>query len=135
MMLSKSSRYFLLLIFLMMPISAFAETWNLIERGIQYIKIDAADVENRLWQHLESFSDTKFQARDKYIYQYQFTGENRIKIFALCAEWENANLRKDFLVIFNGGSCYFFIEYNYKNHRFSKLQINEVTKHVGNSAS
>ena len=134
-MLVRFSRCLVLLISLVLPISAFAETWNLIERGIQYIKIDMAEVENRLWQHIELSSDTKFQARDKYVYQYQFTGENKMKIFALCAEWENANLRKDFLVIFNGGSCYFFIEYDYKNHRFSKLQVNAVTKHVGDSAS
>ena len=119
----------------MMPVSAFSGTWNLIERGIQYIKLDVADVENKLWQHLAESSNTKFQNRDKYTYQYQIIGKNRMKIFALCAEWENANLRKDFLVIFNGGSCYFFIEYNYKNHTFSNLQVNEVTKHAGNTAS
>lgn len=80
-------------------------------------------VENKLWEYLNNTSQVKFRAREKYKYQYTKEGE-KIYINAFCDSWEKRNLNNELVIVKDGGSCYFRINYNLKTEKFSKLYVN-----------
>ena len=81
-------------------------------------------VENLLWMHVAENSDREFKPRESYNYQYQVLGNNLYKINALCNTPRTNDLSKNYLLVDDGGSCYFELEYNSLTKTFSKLYVN-----------
>ena len=59
-----------------------------------------------------------------YTYQYVITNNDDIFINAFCNTLNRENLNRELLVVEDGGSCYFQINYNLKTGIFSKLSVN-----------
>ncbi len=122
----KLVKKFALLLLSIYPFCAFPGEWIAVDGGLVEIDLVESAVEDSLWQYLEKSSKATFEPRDTYTYQYRAVNESRMKIFALCEtfDFDSESLRKDFLIVMDGGSCFFDIEYNYKTGVFSKLHVN-----------
>jgi len=81
-------------------------------------------VENLLWTHITKNSDRDFEPKKFYNYQYQVLGNNIYKVNAFCNALGAANISENYIVVDDGGSCYFEIEYNSSTKIFSKLYVN-----------
>jgi len=81
-------------------------------------------VENLLWVHITGISDRKFETRESYNYQYQVLGDNIYKINAFCNALGTESISENYIIVDDGGSCYFEIEYNSSTNTFSKLFVN-----------
>ncbi len=90
-------------------------TWN--EQKVEY----------SLWEFLATKKTYKFLSKEKYTYQYQANiknGKEEVYINAFCKERKSLNLRKDFVFVLDGGSCYFQINYNPETGEFYNLRVN-----------
>ena len=113
-----------ILILLLIPTGAFAAHWVAVDSGVVEIKLDSVRIENRLWSYIDDNSTTKFEPRNTYTYQYKAINHSEILINALCEVDSTKPLHTEFVIVFDGGSCYFQITYNFKTGEFSKLQVN-----------
>ena len=69
-------------------------------------------------------SNRKFEPKEKYTFQYKATSSEEIYINALCDTFERKDLHKELVMVFDGGSCFFQINYNLKTGKFYELQVN-----------
>ncbi|MDH3763449.1 MAG: hypothetical protein OEU50_20935 [Gammaproteobacteria bacterium] len=122
----KLIKYLVQLLLSIYPFSAFPGDWIAVDGGVVEIDLVENAVEDSLWQYLEKTSKATFELRSAYTYQYKAVDESRMKIFALCEtfDFDSESLRKEFIVVMDGGSCFFDIEYNYKTGVFSRLHVN-----------
>ena len=107
-------------ILILLPNINYAGEWY----AIGDVKINEKTTEENLWGYLNKKSTKKLKARETYSYQYTAKNNNNIYINAFCNKWSRENLNKELLVIKDGGSCYFQINYNQKTGQFTELRIN-----------
>jgi hypothetical protein len=103
---------------------AIAGDWITVDGGIIEVNLDQNAVENRLWSYLSTNSKREFEQRSTYTYQYQAVSNEVIKIYAMCNVRSKENLHKEFVMVFDGGSCYFEVKYSIKTGEFSELHVN-----------
>ena len=103
---------------------AFAGEWIAVDGGVVEIKIDSLSIENDLWAYIHNNSAIKFEPRNTYVYQYLAISNSEILINALCRVDAKKSLHSEFVIVFDGGSCYFQVNYNFKTGTFSKLYVN-----------
>ncbi|OZY85708.1 hypothetical protein CBP51_01245 [Cellvibrio mixtus] len=117
-------------IMVLLSLRCYSSEW--IAVGQQPDLPNAGQLESQLWKYLENNSKTEFQPREIYRYQYKFIGESLILINALCIQSPEVEaelgtypgptieeLKKQLYQVQDGGSCFFSIKYNLKNHRLS----------------
>lgn len=109
---------------LLLSTSAYAGEWIRVKGGVSAVKIDCLAIEGKLWKYIKKASKIKFQPKENYLYQYKIINIDEIYINALCETYSNKDLENDFIVVFDGGSCFFQITYNLKEDSFSKLFVN-----------
>lgn len=85
---------------------------------------DELDVENQLWKYIKNEHNGNFEKRETYDYQYQVLGSQRYKINAFCNSPGTENIRHAYLVVVDGGSCFFEVEYNSATSLFRNLYVN-----------
>lgn len=99
--------------------------------------IDTSLIERQIWSHLEENTEIEFEARELYKFQYKRINTNELHINALCSpkksgesnlgtfpQPSNEELAREFYEVYDGGSCYFRINYNIRSGEFSKLYVN-----------
>lgn len=84
---------------------------------------DEKVVEDDLWRYVIMEHSGEFESRSSYQYQYQLLGNDAVKIQAVCNEFENSKLHTEWLVVDDGGSCFFEMEYNFSTKVFSNLYV------------
>ncbi|PHS14985.1 MAG: hypothetical protein COA86_15095 [Kangiella sp.] len=107
--------------------SVQAGDWFAVDGGVIEIKLDKESMETSLWKYIDSFSDRKFEPRKKYSFQYKVVTEDVIKIHAMCYIFGEVNddaLSKNFIIVDDGGSCFFEISLNLKTGDFFELYVN-----------
>lgn len=82
-----------------------------------------------LERELERFLSTKpaglLLPLDKYIFQYKFLQETKVKIHGLCIdEFNTDELTDEFIVVRDGGNCFFSIDFDIRTKTFDHLNIN-----------
>ena len=107
-----------------LSVSSFAGDWIAVDGGIVELDLKQKEVEENLWAFLENQSDFVFQAKESYSYQYQVKTENELYINAFCSDLGKHNLHQDFLVVMDGGSCFFQATLNLLNGQFTLLGVN-----------
>ena len=112
------------IIFFIIPASSYAGKWVQVEGWAVKLIINPNSLEDKLWSHLNINSDTNFKDRESYWYQYKTINDSEIYINALCKVSKPELLEEDFIVVFDGGSCFFQITYNFKTDKFYDLQVN-----------
>ena len=117
-------KYLYILFVFLLPSTLHASEWIAVDGGVIEIKLNAEEVENKLWLYIKKESTRKFEPRDKYTYQYKAVNNQEIYINALCDTFGEKSLHKEFVMVDDGGSCFFQISYNIKTGQFSKLQVN-----------
>ena len=117
-------KYLSILFLSLLPSTLYAGEWIAVDGGVVEIKLKAEEVENKLWLYIKKASTRKFETRDKYTYQYKAINNKEIYINALCDTFGEKSLHKEFVMVDDGGSCFFQINYNFKTGKFSKLQVN-----------
>ena len=104
--------------------NALASEWIAVDGGATEIDLKQNAIEDKLWRFLKGQSEYEFQKRETYIYQYQAISDEVIQINALCDVPDRSKLSKQFYYVFDGGSCYFQIQYNINTGKFSNLYVN-----------
>lgn len=113
-----------LLLVMLLATAAHAGDWIRVKGGEFDVKLDSLAVEHRLWVYIKNESKIVFMPREQYIYQYQAINAEEIYINALCDNPGEKNLDKEFIVVLDGGSCFFQVIYNLKSAGFSRLLVN-----------
>lgn len=103
---------------------SYAGDWIAVDGGAVEINLRQQELENRLWQFLEQHSDYVFLERNSYTYQYQAKTKTELYINAFCDSFDKQNLHEEFLIVFDGGSCYFQISLNLETDEFTHLNVN-----------
>jgi uridine kinase len=104
---------------------AFAGSWFQVKDWSVPLKVNTVALENMLWDYIKNNSKQEFEPKDSYTYQYKTINENELLINALCyAEYSKEELTRNFVMVDDGGSCYFQATYNFKTHTFVKLVVN-----------
>lgn len=122
----KASVMLLFIIFLTLT-TAHAGEWIVVDGGSIKIDLNEKKVEHSLWEFLATKKEYKFLPKENYTYQYQSNvknGKEEVYINAFCKERKQLNLHKDFVVVLDGGSCYFHIKYNPEIGEFYNLSVN-----------
>ena len=107
-----------------LPVTSFAGDWIEVEGGVMELDIKQEEVEESLWSFLENKSDISFQVRESYSYQYQAKTKDELYINAFCNALGKRDLHKDFLIVMDGGSCFFQATLNLLNGEFTLLGVN-----------
>ena len=103
-----------------------AAEWIQVKGGVAEFNFQQEKLENMLWEFVVSSSDNKFEPRADYTYQYQMITDSTLKIRALCNISNNYNLSANFLLVRDGGTCYFEAHYNTVSEKFIGFYINGV---------
>lgn len=106
------------------PSSAYSGDWIEVAGGVFEVDIVHSEIENALWSYLNKTTEVTFSPRANYTYQYQAISKNILRINAMCDVDETGGLNKEFVIIFDGGPCYFNVKYNLKTGEFTELFIN-----------
>ena len=114
-----------------------AGEWFIVGSGKAEAEVNTEIVEAKLWEFLAAKSKEQFRPKESYRFQYKFVSKNEIYINALCGsaskgtndvgvmpDFTSEQLTKDFINVFDGGSCYFGVKFNTEKHTFSKLLVN-----------
>lgn len=101
-----------------------AGEWIQVKDSSVTIEVDPIKMESKLWDYIALNSTQQFLPRNSYMYQYKTINDSELYINALCDDYENDNLSERFIIVFDGGSCYFQAVYNFKNNEFIKLEVN-----------
>lgn len=102
---------------------AAGEWIQVIDRPVD-VEIDPIKMETELWDYIALNSTQQFLPRSSYIYQYKTINDSELYINALCDDYDNDDLSERFIIVFDGGSCYFQAIYNFKSNEFIKLDVN-----------
>lgn len=63
----------------------------------------------------------------KYTFQYKFLTESKVEIHGLCMEISDKEyLTRGFIMVSDGGNCFFTIEFDSEKLTFDKLRINGI---------
>jgi len=116
-----------LAVILTMSSLSYAGEWIAVDGGS--IEIDLNDKENEddLWVFLSTIEDHKFYPRKEYLYQYQANIRYKLEelhINALCYTERRDDLHREFVVVDDGGTCYFQVKYKFKTGTFYDLSVN-----------
>lgn len=103
---------------------ALAGEWIEVEGSKVEVDLQQVEVEENLWQFLAKQKQYQFEERSKYIYQFQAVSSEIVQINALCHVYERSKLSSEFFHIFDGGSCFFQVQYNLKTGKFKNLNVN-----------
>jgi archaellin len=117
----------LLLLILLTSGVIHAGNWIAVDGGSNGIDLNETKIENSLWTFLEAKKQYKFFPRKNYTYQYQANiknGEEEVYINAFCEIQKRKDLHKYFIVVKDGGPCYFQIKYNPRTGKFYDLSVN-----------
>ncbi|WGO96675.1 hypothetical protein QFX18_05255 [Saccharophagus degradans] len=128
-------KYIIASIITLLSLNCHAGEWVAV--GDQPELLDVDQIEKQLWEYLKAKSKVEFKKRDAYRYQYKYIDEASILINALCLQApEGGNdpgtypgptteeLKIQLYQVYDGGSCFFNIEYDLKNGYFNSLYIN-----------
>lgn len=117
-------KYLIVLFILFIPGIIHAGEWVAVDNGAVEIDLTDGRLENKLWLYINKVSTIKFEPKEKYTFQYKAINNEEIFINALCDTFDRKELHKEVIVVFDGGSCFFQIQYNQKTGNFSKLRVN-----------
>jgi hypothetical protein len=114
------------LIFLVICFSqiVFAGEWIEVEGGAVDVDLRQVEVEEGLWKFLADQKEYQFKERSRYIYQYQAVESEIIQINGLCHVFDRSKLSSEFYHVFDGGSCFFQVQYDIKTGKFKNLYVN-----------
>ena len=129
--------YIIASIFLLASPLSQSNEWIEVGRKDSNVDIDTSLIEERIWTYLEESTDVEFEVRELYKFQYKHINTNKLHINALCSpkksgdtnvgtypQPSNEELAREFYEVYDGGSCYFRVNYNIKSGEFSKLFVN-----------
>lgn len=115
----------------------FAGDWYVVGSGKAESEIDTAALEVKLWKFLAAKPSYNFKPQESYKFQYKLFNKNEIYINALCISSKKGiddigrlpdftpdQLTKDFITVYDGGSCFFGVKFNIKRNTFSELRVN-----------
>ncbi len=102
----------------------YAGEWVAVDGGVIEIKLNEIEIEKDLWRYINQVSNKQFESKEIYTYQYKVVTSEEMHINALCDTWGQKDLHKEFVMVFDGGACYFQIKYNLKTGEFSNLEVN-----------
>ena len=58
------------------------------------------------------------------VYQYKTINKSELYINAFCEIGEDRDIEKNFVMVLDGGSCYFQATYDFNTNEFVKLEVN-----------
>ena len=123
------SRVLILLFFVHVSASQADEVdsknWYLV--GESAIAINTNTLESELERFLETQPKDLLLPLNEYTFQYALINDSKLEIHGICLDIpERHNLKEGFLMVFDGGNCFFSIEFNIDTKRFSNLHINGI---------
>jgi hypothetical protein len=83
-------------------------------------------IENQLWEYVIKIYDGKFELRELYNYQYMLIDNHTFKISAFCSPLGARNLEEEYLLVHDGGSCFFEVTYDSLTNKFRNFSVNGV---------
>jgi hypothetical protein len=104
------------------PLSAVAGSWYEVV-GSQKLKFHKPTFEDKLWTYVINNTDTKFEDKNNYSFKYQVKG-SVILVHAYCDITESEIISEHMFLPFDGGSCYFEVQYDYKLKKFLLVAVN-----------
>jgi len=117
-------RIVLVIFFLLFSKSVISGDWYQVNNGLSKVSFNKVKVEVALWEFVLANSSRKFEPIKSYTFQFQLTGIDTVKINSMCRVDDLKELTKHFVLVDDGGSCYFELTYNIKTRRFSNLYVN-----------
>jgi len=102
----------------------FSGDWIQVNGGVVEFDLRQKTLENKLWVYLASSPNYEFEPRKSYTYQYKMINEHNLKIHAFCNLGKNQDLYSDFILVMDGGTCYFDVHYNTVLGQFIDLNVN-----------
>jgi hypothetical protein len=117
----------LLLLILLTSDVTHAGDWIEVDGGSIEIGLNEKKIESSLWKFLGVKKQYKFLPRKNYTYQYQANiknGKEEVYINAFCEIQKRKDLHKHFVVVKDGGSCYFQVKCDPKKGKFYDLSVN-----------
>ena len=128
--------HILIFILTIIPLQCVYAEWIAVGTKSKEVAVDTNEIERELWLFLSSIDEIRFEPKEAYRFQYKMINEESIFINALCGPTEKSQdvgafpqptaeeLSREIYQVFDGGSCYFQLNYNVKNKVFSGLSIN-----------
>ena len=114
----------LIVLLIFLPTLLYAGDWIQVDGGVTELDLNQKELETELWKHLNKHSKYKFQPKIKYTYQYQVQKGNVLYINAFCDNPSQKELSKYFVVVKDGGSCFFQVKFNLEKGKFFGLNVN-----------
>ncbi|MDG6100209.1 hypothetical protein EXU34_22380 [Alteromonas sp. ZYF713] len=123
------SRFLIILFFIHVSASqageVYSKNWYMV--GESAIAINTNTLESELERFLETQPKGLLLPLNEYTFQYALINESKLEIHGICLDIpERHNLKEGFLMVADGGNCFFSIEFNIDTKRFSNLHINGI---------
>ncbi len=115
---------FLTILLILISPASFSGDWVKVKNWATPLEVNPVAIEKMLWDYITKNSTQTFQPRDSYTYQYKTVSDHELYINAMCDTHDRADLTQEFVMVFDGGSCYFQATYNFKTNAFVKLEVN-----------
>jgi hypothetical protein len=117
-------RIVLIMFILLFSNKCFSGDWYQVNNGFSKVSLNQAKVEDALWEFILANSSRTFEPVNSYTFQFQLTDTDTVRINAMCQVDNLKELSKYFVLVDDGGSCYFELTYNIKTQNFSNLYVN-----------
>jgi hypothetical protein len=93
--------------------------------GTQTLEISTKVLEKKLENFLGKQTHPELYLSNQYLYQYKVSVGNIVEIQAICLDIpKRHDLNKEFLLVFDGGSCVYSVFYNTENDEFYNFIVN-----------
>ena len=97
--------------------------WFPVNDASNKLKFHKPTFEEKMWVYINSASTEKFHSVESYSYKYDVI-DSIVLIHAYCEISENEIQSQHMFLPFDGGSCYFEVQYNYKLKKFLLIAVN-----------
>ena len=119
-------RYFRVLCTIFIISVAFttdAGYWFPVNDASNKLKFHKPTFEQKMWTYINTNSANKFYGVESYSYKYDVI-KNIVLIHAYCKISENEIQSEQMFLPFDGGSCHFEVQYDYKLNKFLLIAVN-----------
>ena len=115
---------YLTIILIFLSFHSYSQNWVQVEGWVVPLKVNTLAIEEKLWKYIKAKSDKSFHPKESYIYQYKTINKSELYINAFCEIGEDRDIEKNFVMVLDGGSCYFQATYDFKTNEFVRLEVN-----------
>ena len=125
-------RLFFFIILFAIPFKPTAEEafhekgWYLVGPPSPHLELSKFQAD--LFEYASKQTNISLLAESEYLYQYKYFKPNLVEVRGICVRIpKQHDIYKDFLLVFDGGNCFFSVKFDIEKSMFYELWINGET--------